>query len=753
MATPKRRKVETSDGSRPMSAFALRQQLLSASPSLSPASQQGSQPAPESQVSTPTPTPNDKSSVKTRSSTRLAESEKAAETLRGQISASFAAPTLTSATSAQATDTFLASNDSTFGKEEEKPGKAAPQQFSTFRPSKSNSRKRSDGVLELRLVDSERFLTLGSYGIRVTQGEIVVAGASIRPSDDIKWVHAPYCHAIPVLRCSEETRLELHPHPQAASLHRLEKLSQLFRGLWHEPEKTKSYKQSGRTETFKIICTSEDAPKRALIQDLRSHPAWNKKLAGLTKLKPDQVLSVMLCGPKSSGKSTFGRILGNRILTGAGQQTRNRKTPDAVVVLDLDPGQPEYTPAGTIALVKVREPNLGPSFTHVAIPENNVSVVRCHAIAAVSPASDPQLYLECALDLFRHYQNTCRGLPLIINTPGWILGTGLDLLTELASNFKPTEVIYMSEDGPRETVEGLQAVCKATLTTLPSQQSEFTSRTAAHLRSMQALAYFHTIKTPSGELTWDPTPLTSSPPLVVNYRAKTRGIFGIISYEYQPPADLLAETINGSVLCLVETEDPKAFSRLTNESQALTAGVLSTDAMDVDCGEDGISRLDRMISRTPEGIPFIPNSNAQALDPRYSQTLGLVLLRGIDTKNGVLQVITPIPLERIEAAKAAGHHLVLVHGKLDSPGWAYTEDLYYQSFGSNDAHSTDETVEVMDEDTESDKSDQEPENPELAGDVSGTPWIEVLQGHEKRPVGSRVWRVRRDLGRAGPGAE
>lgn len=497
------------------------------------------------------------------------------------------------------------------------------------------------------------------------------------------------------------------------------------------------------------ICTSEDAPKRALIQDLRSHPAWNKKLAGLTKAKQDeQALSVMLCGPKSSGKSTFGRILGNRLLTGAGQQTRNRKTPLSVVVLDLDPGQPEYTPAGTIALVQVRQPNLGPSFTHIAAGEQNVSVVRCHSIASVSPASDPELYLECALDLYHRYTNTCRGLPLIINTPGWVLGTGLDLLTELVSTIKPTEVIYMSEDGPKETVEGLQAACKGTFTTLPSQQSEFTSRTAAHLRSMQALAYFHTIRTPSNQPTWNPTPLTSSPPLMVSYKGKNRGISGIISYEYQPPADLLAETINGSILCLVEAEDIMAFSRFATESKNFAR---STDMMDVDGG--GATALDGMISRTPEGIPFIPNSDAQTLDPHYSQTLGLVLLRGIDTKNGVLQVLTPIPLERIEAAKAAGHHLLLIHGKLDSPGWAYTEDLYYQSFGSNDGAARDDTVEVMDENTDSDKSDEEPENPELAGDISGTPWIEVLQGHEKRPVGSRVWRVRRDLGRAGPGAE
>ncbi|KAI3537018.1 hypothetical protein CABS01_05072 [Colletotrichum abscissum] len=743
MATPKRRKVETSEGSRPMSAFALRQQLLSASPSLSPAPQAESQPAPDVQVSTPTPTPKVRSPAKGRSSKRVASAEDEAiqHTPQSKPEQSASAPI------AGATE----SNSPTADPDEINPSKIGPQQFSTFRPGKSNSRRVAGGILELRLHDSERFLVLGSYGIKVLDGEITIAGASVRPPDGIKWVHAPHCHAIPVLRCSEETRLELHPHPQGASLRKLERLSPLFRSLWHEPE-GKASKRGAKTDTYKIICTSEDAPKRALIQDLRSHPAWNKKLAGLAKAKPDQpALSVMLCGPKSSGKSTFGRILGNRLLTGAGQQTRTRKTPPSVVVMELDPGQPEYTPAGTIALVQVREPNLSPSFARIAANEQDVTVMRCHSIASVSPASDPELYLECALDLFQRYQDTCKGLPLIINTPGWVLGTGLDLLSELVSTIKPAEVIYMSEDGPRETVEGLQAACKTAFTLLPSQQSEFTSRTAAHLRSMQALAYFHTKRNPSNQLLWNPTPLSSSPPLMVGYKGKNRGITGIISYEYQPPADLLAETINGSILCLVETEDVRAFTRLARESIDSSAVTSSADVMDV----DGVALdLEAIIARTPEGIPYIPNTDAQTLDPRYAQTLGQVLLRGIDTKTGALQILTPIPLQRIEAAKAAGHHLLLVHGKLDSPGWAYSEDLYYQSFNGSDVdNSKYDTVEVMDEDTESDKSDEEPENLELAGDISDTPWIEVLQGHEKRPVGSRVWRVRRDLGRAGPGVE
>ena len=35
----------------------------------------------------------------------------------------------------------------------------------------------------------------------------------------------------------------------------------------------------------------------------------------------------------------------------------------------------------------------------------------------------------------------------------------------------------------------------------------------------------------------------------------------------------------------------------------------------------------------------------------------------------------------------------------------------------------------------------------VAADSGNVPWVETLQGSQGRGVGSRVWRVRRDLGR------
>jgi polynucleotide 5'-hydroxyl-kinase GRC3/NOL9 len=356
--------------------------------------------------------------------------------------------------------------------------------------------------------------------------------------------------------------------------------------------------------------------------------------------------------------------------------------------------------------------------------------LRCHALAASSPATDPDLYRECAVNLHEYYRQSFSNLTLIINTPGWILGTGLELLDNIISFTSPTEVVYMSEDGPAETVEVLRSAAANGLSTLPSQQAEFTTRTAAHLRAMHTMSYFHTKARnehePGTRQVWEAAPLSSVVPWQVRYSGSQGGILAVLSYDYQPPPDLLVETINGMVLAVVEIEDPKAFRGLLNRRSSKPA-----------------------VSQTPEGLPFIRNPNDIALDPRYSRAIGLVLVRGVDPSTQSLHIITPISSTTIENIKGQGRDIVLVNGKFDAPSWAYTEEMYQRS-GFED--SGDKALEIVDDDTSDDDSDDGSTDLTSRRAMGATPWVEVLKGNDKRPVGSKVWRVRRDLGRgAGDG--
>ncbi|KAI1657032.1 hypothetical protein F4813DRAFT_88942 [Daldinia decipiens] len=638
-----------------------------------------------------------------------------------------------------------------------KPVKALPVHLSNFKPSKSNYQKRKDGRILLKLFDGERLVILGSYGIRVKSGEITLNGAVLRMSESVYWVNAPHCHALPVLRCSDDASLELLPHPVAAGLRSLGKLAPQFRKLWNETNLS-SNNTISPYPTFVILYTSADGPKKTMLQDLVSPPEWNREIAKLVDISSSKPSSFMITGPKSSGKSTFGKLLANRLITDQSSSSK-RRVHRGVAVLDLDPGQPEYCVAGQVALVFLTEPVFSPSFCR-PLPCPELQIVRSHALASISPASDPELYLEAAMDLITHYRNSLGRYPLIINTPGWIQGTGLDLLTSLITSSRPTEVLYMSESGPAEVVEVLQESCRTTtFSTLPSQASQLASRTAAHLRSMQTMSYFHAEPQSSGIdghwVQWNNKPLTTVPPWQVSYKGPGRGIFGIMCYDYQTPMNLLADAVNGTILAVVGVESVQAFRY--PEEHAMLPSDTTSDAMDIDRPDEGpqksmsssFSTLARdIIVTTPEGIPFIDTTNGITLNPKFSHSLGLALVRGIDVKNGMLQLLTPLRQEKIEEITSRGGEIVLVSGKFDTPSWAYTEELYYRAHEeADDGADADETIDMVDDTGYI--SDAEDNDLEGSTDTTLVPWVEVLHGNQKRGIGSKVWRVRRDLGRVG----
>jgi polynucleotide 5'-hydroxyl-kinase GRC3/NOL9 len=495
--------------------------------------------------------------------------------------------------------------------------------------------------------------------------------------------------------------------------------------------------------TLPQLYTTADGPKRALLTDLKSPPEWNREIESLVTAARTKPLLVVVTGPKSSGKSTFGRLLANQLLT----DRLEKKQTSRVAILDIDPGQPEHGPPGQISLVRITEPVLSPAFCrHLlnATPASRDILLRSHTLASVSPASDPDLYLAAVADLVTHYRNRIPSLPLIVNTPGWVQGTGLDLLTSLIESARPTHVIYMAL-GPVDVIDSLQTSFKSgTITKLPSQTSQYMSRTAAHLRTMQTMSYFHGV-VKSGVQVWNSEPLSATPPWCVRYSGLTPGILGIMCYDYQAPPEILAEAINGTILAIVEIENPQALRLIDPNSTKVVAG---QDKMELD-GE--IPRayqdtLDHVILHTPEGIPII--KSGVSLDPKYSHAIGLALLRGVDTKNQVLQLLSPVSEDWIDQVNERGGQIVLVSGKFDPPSWAYTEDLYRQSSSTNDDDDIDdEHMEIIGEDQALD-SDHENNNTDLDSASVPGPWIEVLRGNQKRGTGSRVWRVRRDLGRS-----
>ncbi|KCV70113.1 hypothetical protein H696_03576 [Fonticula alba] len=141
----------------------------------------------------------------------------------------------------------------------------------------------------------------------------------------------------------------------------------------------------------------------------------------------------LFAGPKNTGKSTLGRWLTNRLLS----------LGHPVAVLDTDVGQPEYTAPGLISLTVPRSFSLGPPFTHLTEPEFSCFY------GALSPNSDPEGFLAACTRAVAHYNEHLAplGVPLVVNTCGWVRGTGLDLLSGLVAMLNPTRVYAMGTPG------------------------------------------------------------------------------------------------------------------------------------------------------------------------------------------------------------------------------------------------------------------------------------------------------------------
>ncbi|XP_063001270.1 polynucleotide 5'-hydroxyl-kinase NOL9 isoform X1 [Elgaria multicarinata webbii] len=140
---------------------------------------------------------------------------------------------------------------------------------------------------------------------------------------------------------------------------------------------------------------------------------------------------ILVCGPKSVGKSTFNRYLINLLL--------NRLP--CIEFLECDLGQPEFTPPGCVSLINVTEPLLGPPFTHQRRPR------KMAYFGETSCEQDTERYIDTLKYVFSAYE---RDVPLVVNTMGWVQGAGLLLLIDLIRLLAPSHVVQISAEDCKE---------------------------------------------------------------------------------------------------------------------------------------------------------------------------------------------------------------------------------------------------------------------------------------------------------------
>ncbi|KAI9834202.1 MAG: hypothetical protein M1819_003040 [Sarea resinae] len=603
---------------------------------------------------------------------------------------------------------------------------------STFEPSPKNILSNTKKAVRLLLRYGESLAVIGEYDLEVKKGAVMFMGAPIQAGPKRYRVYAPSTHAIPRIKAisrspSDQSGTEIELHHCKHGMRHLSRLSPLFGRIWNEDPQGINNMLSVYPRSFSLLRASSRDPLGRPFSGLDLPAEWGAAIHQTCNDTSGKLPAVLICGAKSTGKSTFARTLVNHLLYAEvcahnsntkaqiSVQQPKQKT-NGVAFLDLDPGQPEYSPPGQVSLLHLHTPNFSPPYAHPCLPHGNGPdhLVRAHSIASVAPDQNPYHYIACAMDLLEHYHRLrtynpfC---PLVINCSGWVYGLGADVLADLIRKILPTGVVFMGED-PQEAMMLVTEATKQigiSLVELASWKQKLdgmagagmSSRSPRDLRAMQSLAYFHIADDPHRDhhLRWTSKPLTSHPPYIVHYSStftptvsastcsgarKKPGISDIIILADPQPPSLIPTILDGAVVAVVVLEKP-SISPSPSQSRSASPSSSLPSSLSGSPPAPSVARLlsapapDSNTSAnyphtTPNDTPLFAPS--QPPDPKSSHTLGVALVRAIDAENQNLHLLTPIPAAVLLHHLKRGHDIVLVAGRMDIPGWAYLEGCH-----------------------------------------------------------------------------
>jgi polynucleotide 5'-hydroxyl-kinase GRC3/NOL9 len=430
----------------------------------------------------------------------------------------------------------------------------------------------------------------------------------------------------------------------------------------------------------------EDPLKRYLFP-LTTEPTW---ISAINRISSSTNISdvVMIQGPIAVGKSTFGRMLANHILTT--RKTRSSlatshpaawSTPAAVYWLDLDPDKPEYTPPGQLSLVKVTSPTFGPAYTnsHAWTGATNC-VVRAHHIGFHTPNEDPEHFLEIALALVATYRGLSSELkngPLVVNPPRMERELGREVMEQLIKRIDPNYLVAIQPQWATN-IDSENLPNGGRMLRLRAQPSLATYRSTAELRAMQTLTYFHQARTLLDKANWTPATITSMRPWILNYSKKKPDFLSFIVLGDKVPPQTLSIILEGCLVAIEVIDDLSAFSAYHESRETM---IEMADSMELNRLDEAPATKEPAlppIFRTPkEKLPyFLSTFSGQGLplSPHKSRCIGLGLIRKIDVARKEIHMVTPLHPEVCQQLDP--FKTVLVRGRLDTPEWALLEEYY-----------------------------------------------------------------------------
>ncbi|UZJ54421.1 hypothetical protein CBS101457_003741 [Exobasidium rhododendri] len=528
-------------------------------------------------------------------------------------------------------------------------------------------------ILTIGLAPGETLLFVGKAILRVLDGHCTVSGAILtsehrsviifapqnaplpiiqaRPSD-------PLCKAVPASEFAADhfsAVLEIRSLP-STGIDDIAKACPLVRSnSFASPYVPSSTVMEGFHPIFQAV--------KGLVSCYHP-PSWSRALSSMANVESPIVC--LIKGPKRVGKSTFSRYLLNRLLS---------KRSSRVAYLETDLGQTEFGPPGLISLHvfgslhqqagESADLIVGPSWTSLRSP------LRSHFLGDVTPKDDPKLYIEAIYDLVQLYRNELykRGVPLIVNTQGWVKGLGANLFTELEGMIFPSHIVDMILPGDESNLSGkarklTHSRAKSILTTVEAAPLSLTrdrGLNAVEARTLNIISYFYSTSLPgpsSGPRPqqhddwplWDfSVPLLQQRPYIINVEVGLRAGLHVLGSGAGVEKRLQLMALNGSCVAV------NCIARDVARRGAARGVEADGNLKESDVAMMWKAALSR--SRPP-----VPLTNCVALG----------IIRSIDMEKGDIHLLCPLSPHHLAACNLPGPgeiDLCLVKGTIEVPVW------------------------------------------------------------------------------------
>ncbi len=364
------------------------------------------------------------------------------------------------------------------------------------------------------------------------------------------------------------------------------------------------------------------------------YPILNQVCESTGTIVPSQTGRILVTGKRSTGTSTFVRCLINRLLTA--RLGEGASAEPEVLLVDLDPEAPETTPPGLVAIARIKEPLLGPAFTH---PSTASEVVKIQFLGNRGVGLRNGHLAEAACDLLRDSVDDIQRVPVVIRMPAWIANIGNGAFDRIWNALKITQVVQV-EGSTGSTIEALANDENIPLRTLTP--IAFESRTSAFDdRDLRLRSYFRSSRPGIEPSPWHDVPLTA------NQSAR-------YTLSFTQPASTI-----GAVLLLDPTIDPEdTFDAMLGSICAIMA--LSTDFFE--------QNLRAQIWTAENGLPRLMTSTMDSIPATVSTCLGLAYLAEMQTEPLELVIYTPVSSAHLQ--KVNDRTLLLVNaGRRQNGYW------------------------------------------------------------------------------------